>query len=83
MSNEKMEFMLPCVFTIGPKDNIEYLTKYSKYLIFETEEKVNEIIKGMIEGETRILAANMSIEDIFKGRTEFKDKIVHTVETEL
>lgn len=40
MSNEKMEFMLPCVFTIGPKDNIEYLTKYSKYLIFETEEKV-------------------------------------------
>jgi len=37
----------------------------------------------MIEGETRILAANMSIEDIFKGRTEFKDKIVHTVETEL
>lgn len=37
----------------------------------------------MIEGETRILAANMSIEDIFKGRTEFKDKIVHTVEDEL
>ena len=37
----------------------------------------------MIEGETRILAANMSIEDIFKSRTEFKDRIIKTVESEL
>lgn len=25
MSKEKMEFVLPCVFTIGPKDDIHYL----------------------------------------------------------
>lgn len=40
MSNEKMEFILPCVFTIGPKDNVDYLTKYSKYLLFESDDKV-------------------------------------------
>jgi len=35
----------------------------------EDEDRVSDIIKGMVEGETRVLAANMSIEDIFKGRT--------------
>lgn len=64
-----MEFILPCVFTIGPKDDTDYLKQYSKYLMYEAEENVSNIIKGMIEGETRVLAANMSIEDIFKGRT--------------
>jgi hypothetical protein len=37
----------------------------------------------VIEGETRVLAANMSIEDIFKGRTEFKTNITKAVEEEL
>lgn len=59
------------MFTIGPKDEISNLRSYSKYLLFESENNVADIIKGVIEGETRVLAANMSIEDIFKGRTEF------------
>ena len=83
MSKEKMEFLLPCVFTIGPKDDLQYLQNYSKYLLFEDADKVTDIIKGMIEGETRVLAANMSIEDIFKNRTEFKNSIVTNVEEEL
>ena len=37
----------------------------------------------MIEGETRVLAANMSIEDIFKSRQEFKNHIVSSVSDEL
>ena len=78
-----MEFLLPCVFTIGPKDDIQYLQNYSKYLLFEDADKVTDIIKGMIEGETRVLAANMSIEDIFKNRTEFKNSIITNVEEEL
>ncbi len=45
--------------------------------------QVSNIIKGMIEGETRVLAANMSIEDIFKGRTTFKEEIVKNVQEEL
>ncbi len=37
----------------------------------------------MIEGETRVLAASMSIEEIFKGRTNFKTKIIDMVQEEL
>ena len=32
MSLEKLEFVLPGVFTIGPKDNIESITKYVRVL---------------------------------------------------
>ena len=35
-----MEFLLPCVFTIGPKDDKEYLIRYSKFLINENDENV-------------------------------------------
>jgi len=83
MSHEKMEFILPAVFTIGPKDSHEHLQAYSKYLLYEPEENVRDIVRGMIEGETRVLAASMSVEDIFKGRTEFKENIIKNVQVEL
>lgn len=83
MSREKMEFILPAVFTVGPKDSQDHLFAYSKYLLYEPEDNVRDIVRGMIEGETRVLAANMSVEDIFKGRTEFKENIVRNVQVEL
>lgn len=83
MSNEKMEFYLPAVFTVGPKDDMDHLKAYAKFLLYESDETVMNIVRGMIEGETRMLAANMSIESIFNGRAEFKEKIVHNVQEEL
>ena len=83
MSKEKMAFILPAVFTIGPKDSEDHLYAYSKYLLYESPDNVREIVRGMIEGETRVLAASMSVEDIFKGRTEFKENIVKSVQIEL
>lgn len=83
MSNEKMEFYLPAVFTVGPLDDVEHLKLYSKYLLYESDDTILDIVRGIIEGETRVLAANMAIETIFKGRSEFKEKIVHNVQSEL
>lgn len=92
MSNEKMEFVLPGIFTIGPKDNIDDLEKYCKFLFNNkddtrpnkhTEGKLSELIKGIIEGETRVLAAQMSIEELFNSRSIFKDKIVANIQNEL
>jgi len=83
MSKEKLEFILPAVFTIGPKDSVEHLHAYSKYLLYETEENVQNLISGIIEGDTRVLAANMSVEDIFMNRTEFKENIIQSVQVEL
>jgi len=83
MSKEKMEFNFPAVFTIGPKNDIESLTKFSRYLLNQDNEETNGLIRGIIEGETRSLAANQAIEDIFAARGAFKNDIVKSVQTQL
>jgi len=72
MSAEKMEFVLPLNFTIGVKDDETYLKKYAKYVIADESERIEELIHGIIEGETRVQAACMSVESMFKDRNEFK-----------
>ena len=62
MSKEKMEFKFPIVFTLGPKTDTESLTKYSRYMLNLDDKEA--VIKGVIEGEARALAAGISIEDI-------------------
>ena len=87
MSNQKMEFVLPGVFTIGPKDDMESLKKYCRYLTDKEEEnhddRLDGLVKGIIEGETRVLAAQMTIEEIFNDRATFKKQIIENVQSEL
>ena len=76
MSVEKMEFLLPAVFTIGPNidtDNhvftIKELKKYAILINSVADNGLNSLdhlIKGILEGETRYISASMTIEDIFK-----------------
>lgn len=40
-------------------------------------------MQGVIEGETRVLAASMTMEDIFKGTKEFKKEVFDKVQLEL
>ena len=86
MSSEKLPFILPAVFTIGPKvDDETALILYAK--LVSPHEKhsnhVTELVKGIIEGETRVLAASMTMEDIFKGTKEFKKEVFDKVQLEL
>lgn len=74
MSSEKMEFVLPGVFTIGPKTDYESLEKFSKMLLSRAElpatepghdhlaasDSLDAIIKGILEGEVRIRSAGAS-----------------------
>jgi flotillin len=89
MSNEKMEFILPGVFTIGPNvvpdDPAKTKSELKKYAIFliGANKSIDGLIKGIIEGETRVLAAGMTIEDIFKNRAHFKEKIIENIHKEL
>ena len=83
MSKEKMEFNFPAIFTIGPQNNPEALTKFARYLLNQDIDQTNHLIRGIIEGETRTMAANLSIEDIFTGRSEFKTDIVTHVQRQL
>lgn len=83
MSSQMMEFILPGVFTIGPQDDVESIKKYARYLSEESTTHMDDLVKGVIEGETRVLAAQMTIDEIFNDRASFKDKIVKNVQLEL
>lgn len=83
MSKEKMEFNFPAVFTIGPKNEEASLMKFSRYLLNQDPEQTSGLIRGIIEGETRSLAANQPIEEIFAARASFKDDIVQSVQKQL
>ncbi|KAI9794156.1 MAG: hypothetical protein M1835_006746 [Candelina submexicana] len=44
---------------------------------------VQDIVKGIIEGETRVIVSGMSMEEIFKERQIFKQKVIANVQSEL
>jgi flotillin len=81
MSSEKLEFILPGVFTIGIKDDVKAIEKYAKHLLNEPD--IASMIKGILEGETRVLAGKMTIEDIFNGREKFKQDLITHIQEEL
>lgn len=85
MSSEKLPFILPAVFTIGPKDEPDCLMKYGKLMSSHDKSgnHVIELVKGIVEGETRVLAAGMTMEQIFRGTKEFKAEVFDKVQLEL
>ncbi|KAM0968930.1 hypothetical protein ACFX13_017511 [Malus domestica] len=86
MSSEKLPFILPAVFTIGPRvDDVPSLHKYAKLLCRHDQlsSHVKDLVQGIIEGETRVLAASMTMEDVFKGTKEFKKEVFDKVQLEL
>ncbi|KAL9591243.1 MAG: hypothetical protein Q9179_007919 [Wetmoreana sp. 5 TL-2023] len=97
MTIEKLQFSLPAVFTIGPDDDHEALCKYAKILTGKAANKagkneaatstgrnhVQDIVKGIIEGETRVIVSGMTMEEIFKERQVFKTAVIKNVQSEL
>lgn len=96
MTIEKLQFALPAVFTIGPDNNMEALKKYALLLseaeategtakgtTTSTGNHVQDIVKGIIEGETRVIVSGMTMEEIFKERQMFKGKVIENVQNEL
>lgn len=94
MTIEKLQFALPAVFTIGPDNNIDSLKKYALLLSGEnsgatvqpnttTGNHVQDIVKGIIEGETRVIVSSMTMEEIFKERQVFKQHVIDSVQKEL
>lgn len=101
MTKEKLQFLLPVVFTVGPdvnsrgansrvaedaqqqgqaqEDRGDALMKYAMLLTdtnnakaaSNTTQFLGNIVKGIIEGETRVLVSSMTMEEIFTEREEF------------
>ncbi|KAI9739092.1 MAG: hypothetical protein M1834_007305 [Cirrosporium novae-zelandiae] len=80
----------------GP--SIESMRSFKKYAMLLTsnegktknrtappsgEGHVQDIVRGIVEGETRVIVADMTMEEIFKERQIFKTKIIERVQVEL
>ena len=124
MTKEKLQFLLPVVFTIGPdvnqrganvrggvhhdhpephlsgsdatggvdwrrEDQGDSLMKYAMLLADSGASKtpnhqfLENIVKGIIEGETRVLVSSMTMEEIFTEREVFKRRIFRNIQSEL
>jgi len=83
MSQEKLPFTYPGVYTIGSGISDQHLTNYARYMLNLSDEEREKLIMGIIEGRTRIAAANTPIETIFSGRHAFKEAIKQDVEQQL
>ena len=97
MTSEKLKFQLPAVFTIGPRDDQPDLVKYAVLLTGNSDgsiaqpnrtvgtgrNHVQDIVKGIIEGETRSIVSTMTMEELFNQRQIFKDKVIKNVQSEL
>ncbi|VBB80944.1 Putative protein of unknown function [Podospora comata] len=137
MTKEKLQFLLPVVFTVGPdvnqrgankkgkspappgvsgagsagspveddedgvydydnhghvagrEDLGDSLMKYAMLLADSgakkdgTKDFLENIVKGIIEGETRVLVSSMTMEEIFTEREVFKRRIFRNIKSEL
>ncbi|KAL7188868.1 hypothetical protein ACSBR1_038680 [Camellia fascicularis] len=86
MSAEKLPVVLPAVFNVGPRiDDNASLLKYAKLISphDKLSNHVKDLVQGIIEGETRVLAASMTMEEIFRGTKEFKKEVFEKVQLEL
>ncbi|KAJ7978780.1 Flotillin-like protein [Quillaja saponaria] len=86
MSAEKPPFVLPAVFTISPRvDDEPSLLKYAKLISRHDKlsNHVKELVQGIIQGETGVLAASMTMEEVFRGTKEFKQEVFGKVQLEL
>ncbi|KFG82229.1 flotillin domain-containing protein [Metarhizium anisopliae] len=75
--------------TAGREDNGDALMKYAMLLAGSDDKKtdarahVASIVKGIIEGETRVLVSSMTMEEIFTEREMFKKRIFRNIQGEL
>lgn len=76
MSAHRIPFRMPSVWTIGPKNNTIDLKNYARYLMDKGSKGVQETVAGVIQGETRVLTANLELNKLFSDRDEFKNQVV-------
>lgn len=88
---------MPAVFTIGPHDEIASLEKYAVLLTGDSDGQVSggaktiatgrnhvqDIVKGIIEGETRSIVSNMTMEELFNNRRLFKAQVSSSIYAQL
>lgn len=86
MSKGKVEFMLPIVMTVGPslpEKDPEAFGRYCKLLQDMTRSEIEATVRGIIEGETRGLTAQLTVEEMFNGKDKFRETVIEKLAPDL
>ncbi len=75
MSKERIPFLMPSVWTIGPKDNKDSLKTYASLLSDKGITGLENTVVGVIQGETRVLTAGLSLDELFSNREQFRSNV--------
>ena len=68
---------------MGPEDTPEMLKKYARVGLTNDKKNLDELVLGIVEGETRLIAASLTMEEIFKDRKLFKETVTTHISGEL
>jgi flotillin len=77
MSSERIPFRMPTVWTIAP--DTERLSDYAQLLSEKNHIDMVDTIRGVIQGETRILTAKLKLDDLFQSREHFKNEVTENI----
>jgi flotillin len=86
MSKEMIEMKLPIAFTmqpITPDKDIEGAVNYARRMLNISDQDAIDTISNALEGTTRTLSGQLSIDELFHNRDAFRDKVVSGVQSEL
>ena len=79
MSTQRIPFRMPSVWTIGPKNEKKALENYARLLMDKGTKGVHETMEGVIQGEVRVLTANLDLNNLFSDRDQFKHEVVEKI----
>lgn len=86
MSAERIPVLLPFVATIAPKipkavnnNDWSILTDYARLMSQKKSDEIETLVKSILAGESRILAASMGINDLFSNRSKLKTELAEEV----
>ncbi len=83
MSSQKLQVTIPGQWTIGPHVSTESLEKYCRFMLNNDASDFTQLAIGIIEGETRVLVAGMTMDELFENRSKFKEQVIFNVQEEL
>ena len=86
MSREKVPFLLPTVFTIAPVQpdrDLELFKNYARTMTDIRHDELEKTIRSIIHGETRVLTAEMTIEEMFADKDRFKAMVQQKIARDL
>lgn len=84
MSHERVPFKLPIVVTVGPNTEVDQaLMLYAEKLSQKDPEEVHHLVRDIIAGQSRIITASMTADQLFHERDTFKRQVSDGVEQSL